>query len=254
MQESQRNVLSNKELMKSIQSKRSNGRFVYQDDEKMEKPFDWAQIRRLAAYMKPYRKQLLPVVVIMMLIGAMTKLAIPYIISLAIDKAIGYKNVSLLWTLVFITMGLYIVQWVSGKYRIRLTNVIGQRVIHDLRFDLFTHVQRLSFRFFDKRPAGSVLVRITNDVNSLQDLFTNGVINTISDIVLLVGILSIMVTLNFKLALAIMITVPFMFLLSTSLRKRIRRSWQDVRTKQSRINSHLNESIQGVRVTQAFTQ
>ena len=122
------------------------------------------------------------------------------------------------------------------------------------RSHLFTHVQNLSHRFFDQRSAGSILVRIMNDINSLQELFTNGVINLLMDLVLLVGIFFILFSLSPELTLAIMIILPIMFLISTKLRKNIRRSWQDVRMKQSKLNSHLNESIQGIRVTQSFTQ
>ena len=86
----------------------------------------------------------------------------------------------------------YIIQWAANTYRIRYTNIIGQKVIYDLRQDLFQHIQKLSFRFFDKRPAGSVLVRVTNDVNALQDLFTNGVVNLLMDCVQLVGIVIIL--------------------------------------------------------------
>lgn len=254
MEESGRKVLSNKQLLAKIKQQNPDGRFVYQDDEEMERPFDWGQILRLMSYMKPYRFQLLPVVITMMVLGSLTKLAIPFLIAMAIDKAIAKGDVSFLAILTSVMAGLYVIQWLANRYRIRLTNVIGQRVIHDIRSDLFKHIQQLSFRFFDKRPAGSVLVRVTNDVNSLQDLFTNGVINIIMDIVLLIGIVIIMMTMHWKLALAIMVTVPFMFMLSTRLRRRIRRAWQDVRQKQARINAHLNESIQGIRVTQAYTQ
>jgi ATP-binding cassette subfamily B protein len=133
-------------------------------------------------------------------------------------------------------------------------NVIGQRVIYDLRQHLFSHIQKLSFRFFDKRSAGSILVRVTNDINSLQDLLTNGVVNSLIDFVLLAGIIIVLLFLNVKLALAIILTVPLMFFVSTSLRKKIRMGWQVVRIKHSRINSHLNESLQGMKVTQSFTQ
>ncbi|WP_199614863.1 ABC transporter ATP-binding protein [Paenibacillus alkalitolerans] len=239
---------------KTEERQSKNERFVYQDDDVMEKPFDWGQFYRLAVYIKPYARQLLPVVIIMMVLGTITKLLVPLLIGNAIDAVEKGKSLGLLWTFCSAIAALFIVQWAAGLYRIRFTNIIGQRVIYDLRQHLFQHIQRLSFRFFDKRPAGSVLVRITNDVNSLQDLFTNGVINILIDCVQLVGIIIILLSLNIKLGLAIMITVPIMFLVSTKLRRRIRRAWQDVRMKQSRINSHLNESIQGIRVTQAFTQ
>ncbi len=234
-----------------------SARFVYQDDEAIEKPFDWGQLKRLASYMKPYRRQMLPAVFAVM-IGAVTKLTIPLLISLAIDRvlnpATGNGSFSLLYTYVGVMLALYIAQLAAGRYRIRLTNEIGQRVIYDLRHDLFSHIQQLSFRFFDKRPAGSVLVRVTNDVNSLQELFTNGVVNLLVDCVQLLGIIVILLCLNWQLALAVMITVPLMFLISTSLRQRIRRAWQSVRIRQSRINAHLNESIQGIKVTQAYVQ
>jgi ATP-binding cassette, subfamily B, multidrug efflux pump len=229
-------------------------RFVYQEDEQMEKAFDWGQLRRLAAYLKPYSRQLLPVIIIMMVVGALTKLAIPYLISLAIDRALLGGNGNLLVIYVAAMLVLYIIQWAANAYRTRFTSVIGQKVIHDLRFDLFKHIQQLSFRFFDKRPAGSVLVRVTNDIHALQDLLTNGAVNLMIDCVQLIGIIAILLVLNFKLAIAIIITVPLMFIVSQTLRKRIRLAWQEVRSRQSRINAHLNESIQGIRVTQAFGQ
>jgi ATP-binding cassette, subfamily B, multidrug efflux pump len=229
-------------------------RFVYQDDEVMDKAFNWAQLRRLAAYLKPYRKQLLPVILFAMLLGTLAKLTIPYLISRAIDEAIGNGNGKLLIIIASSMLALYLVQWFVNSYRIKYLNIIGQNVIYDLRHDLFKHIQLLSFRFFDKRPAGSVLVRITNDVNSLQDLFTNGVVNLLIDSIQLIGIIIILLSLNFKLGLAIIVTVPIMFFVSGKLRTTIRIAWQDVRGKTSRINAHLAESIQGIKVTQAFTQ
>lgn len=98
------------------------------------------------------------------------------------------------------------------------------------------------------------MVRVTNDINSLQELLTNGLVNLVVDLVQLVGIIAILLLINVKLALAVMITVPIMFFISTTFRKAVRRSWQSVRMKQSRINAHLNESIQGIRVTQAYAQ
>jgi len=235
-------------------AKKPNERFVYQDDDLIEKPFDWGQIRRLGVYMKPYSKQLLPVILISIILVTLSKLAIPYLITRAIDHAIIPGDQNKLFTIAAIMAGVFVLQWFANRFRIRSTNLIGHKVIYDLRQDLFSHIQKLSFRFFDKRPAGSVLVRVTNDVNSLQDLFTNGVVNTLIDCVQLAGIIIVLLSLNFKLGVAIIVTVPIMFFVSTSLRKRIRRAWQDVRMKQSRINAHLNESIQGIKITQAFTQ
>lgn len=232
-------------------------RFVYTDDDAIEKSFNWEQLSRLFTYMKPYKRELFPVI-IMMVIGTVTRLGVPLLIYYGIDHVIspetGSGEESHLWLLGAIMLSLYVIQLFATQYRIRNTNKIGQKVLFDLRSHIFTHIQKLSFRFYDKRPAGSVLVRVTNDVNALQDLFTNGVVNLLMDIIQLVGIVIILLAINFKLGLAVMITVPLMFLISTTLRKRIRFAWQEVRMKSSRINSHLNESIQGMKVTQAYVQ
>ncbi|MCQ4085736.1 ABC transporter ATP-binding protein/permease [Saccharibacillus sp. JS10] len=238
-----------------MQSDPNRGRFVYKDDDEIDKAFNWKQFGRLFSYMRPYAKQMLPLIILMTILGTVTKLAVPYLTGvLAIDHAIKPGNLPLLYTVTASVLGLYLVQWIANVFRIKYTNLIGQRVIYDIRSSLFTHIQKLSFNFFDKRPAGSVLVRVTNDVNSLQDLFTNGAVNAMIDCVQLAGIMIILLLINWKLGLAVMITVPIMFFISTKLRQKIRLAWQDVRVKNSRINSHLNEAIQGIRVTQAYTQ
>jgi ATP-binding cassette, subfamily B, multidrug efflux pump len=240
----------------STHSSKSNigNRFVYQDDVALDLPFDWSQFRRLGAYVMPYRKQLLPVIIAMMILTTLTRLAIPFLIGLVIDQAIRPGRVDLLYTYAGTMVVLYFIQWIANRYRIRYVNMIGQRIIMDLRHHLFSHVQKLSFRFFDKRPSGSIQVRITNYVNSLQDLFTNGVVNLMIDCVQLIGIVVILMFLNWKLGLAIIVTVPIMFMVSTKLRLTLRRYFQDVSIKTSRLNAHLAECIQGIRVTQAFTQ
>lgn len=230
-------------------------RFHYSTDQAIEKPFNWKQMVRLLGYMKPYSKSLLPLAIIMVLLTTAVRLIAPILIGkYTIDHAIANKDTDLLLVLVTTIAGLYAINYVANIYRIKWTNMLGQNIIYDLRKHLFTHVQGLSHRFFDKRSAGSILVRILNDVNSLQELFTNGVINLLMDFVLLFGVIFILFGLSPKLTLAILIILPLMVLITTKLRRKIRRSWQTVRIKQSMLNSHLNESIQGIRVTQAFTQ
>lgn len=230
-------------------------RFHYSNDQIIDKPFNWKQMLRLFGYMLPYKKTLVPLSIAMVLITTAVRLAIPILIGIyTLDRAVKNKDATMLLWLVALIAGLYSASYLANIFRIRWMNQLGQNVIYDLRKHLFTHVQNLSHRFFDQRSAGSILVRIMNDINSLQELFTNGVINLLMDIVLLIGIFFILFSLSPQLTLAIMIILPIMFLISTKLRKNIRRSWQDVRMKQSKLNSHLNESIQGIRVTQSFTQ
>ncbi|WP_395883492.1 ABC transporter ATP-binding protein [Cytobacillus oceanisediminis] len=230
-------------------------RFHYSTDQIIDKPFNWKQMLRLFSYMMPYKRTLVPLSIAMVLITTAVRLVIPILIGIyTLDRAVKNKDETMLFWLVAIIGGLYTASYIANIFRIRWMNQLGQNVIYDLRKHLFTHVQNLSHRFFDQRSAGSILVRIMNDITSLQELFTNGVINLLMDMVLLIGIFFILFSLSPQLTLAIMIILPIMFLISTKLRKNIRRSWQDVRMKQSKLNSHLNESIQGIRVTQSFTQ
>ncbi|UOQ43214.1 ABC transporter ATP-binding protein/permease [Halobacillus salinarum] len=230
-------------------------RFKYTQDQAIDKPFNWSQMVRLMKYIKPYTKNLLPISIISMLISTIVRLVVPVLIGkVAIDIAIANKDTSLLTKLVIGIAVLYLLSYIGNALRIKYVNILGQNVIYDLRRHLFSHVQRLSHKFFDSRSAGSILVRIMNDINSLQELFTNGIINLLMDVVMLTGIIIILLVLSPKLALAIMVIMPIMFYISTKLRKNIRRSWQQVRIQQSKLNSHLNESIQGIRITQSFSQ
>lgn len=230
-------------------------RFQYSTDQVIDKPFNWQQMLRLFSYLLPYNKTLVPLSIAMVMITTAVRLVIPILIGIyTLDRAVKNKDANMLLWLVALIAGLYTASYIANIFRIRWMNQLGQNVIYDLRKHLFTHVQNLSHRFFDQRSAGSILVRIMNDINSLQELFTNGVINLLMDIVLLIGIFIILFSLSPQLTMAIMIILPIMFLISTKLRKNIRRSWQDVRLKQSKLNSHLNESIQGIRVTQSYTQ
>lgn len=231
-------------------------RFHYSSEQLIDKPFNWKQMGRLFEYLKPYSKNLLSASIITVLITTAVRLIIPILIgAYALDKAIREeKSLSYLFWIVGIIAVLYVVSYIANIYRIKWSNELGQNVIYDLRKHIFTHVQGLSHRFFDQRSAGSILVRIMNDTNSLQDLFTNGVINIFMDFLMLAGVIVILFTLSPQLTLAVLVILPLMFFISTTLRKSIRRSWQFMRLKQSKLNSHLNESIQGIRVTQSFTQ
>jgi ATP-binding cassette, subfamily B, multidrug efflux pump len=230
-------------------------RFHYSNEQVIDKAFNWKQIWRLLQYVRPYVKTYLPLSFLAVILSTAIRLIIPILIGVyTLDRAIIEKDTGLLLNLVFIISGLYLLSYLVNSLRIRWMNKLGQNVIYDLRKHLFTHVQSLSHRFFDQRSAGSILVRIMNDINSLQELFTSGVINLLTDFLLLFATIFILFSLNAKLTIAIMVILPIMFFISTSLRKKIRLSWQMVRLKQSKINSHLNESIQGIRVTQIFTQ
>lgn len=227
--------------------------FIYKDDDALERPFQFAQLARLLSYMRHYPRLILGAL-ISTVGGIAVALIAPGIIGKTINLATEGANLRLVLTYAAIPLILYVIKFFATRYSIHFTNLLGQRVILSLRRQLFEHVQGLAFDFFDQRPAGSVLVRIMNDVNSLQDLFTNGVINSITNLVTLVGIVIIMFSWNARLAVISMIIVPIMFILSTKLRVLIRRGWQSVRIRTSRMNAHLAEGIQGMRVTEAYVR
>jgi ATP-binding cassette subfamily B protein len=231
----------------------SSQRFVYPDQQNTERPLNWAQVRRLIQYMLPYRK---PVAIAFTatLIGTACRLASPQLTRMVIDKAITPGNVGILPWIGLGILALWLTNFISARARVARTSFVGQSAIQDLRSDLYRHVMGLSFRFFDTRSAGSVFVRIQNDVNSLQDIFTNAIISVILDSLTLIGVMVIMFSMNWKLALIGFITGPLLVLISTKLRSKIRRAWQVVSRRASRMNSHLNEAISGMRVTQAYGQ
>ncbi|GAF12242.1 LOW QUALITY PROTEIN: lipid A export ATP-binding/permease protein MsbA [Bacillus sp. JCM 19046] len=239
-----------------MEQARKKSRFHYPTEQIIEKPFNWKQMMRLFTFIKPYAKTLLPKTILMMLLATAVRLAVPIFIGVfavgQLENGTATGSDMLLYA--GIVLILYILSYVANIFRIRWMNRLGQFVIFDIRKKLFDHIQHLSHRFFDQRSAGSILVRVINDVNSLQDLFTNGVINLLMDIVMLVGIVAILFYLSPELAILILVILPIMFFISTKLRRKIRRAWQTVRLRQSRLNSHLNESIQGIRVTQAYAQ
>jgi ATP-binding cassette, subfamily B, multidrug efflux pump len=242
-------------------------RFYYKEERIFEKPFDWGQARRIGAFLLPY-KHLLVLALVMMFLATVTRLAAPWLIAKAIDVVLSdeiaatwatawlvkYEPMTRLNIIVAIMGAVHLVNWAANYYRMRLTNYVGQSALYDLRQKLFSHVQTLSFKFFDNRPAGSVMVRIINDVNSLQDLFTNGIVSLFQDLLTLVGIVFIMFTMNVPLAAVCLLFLPFVAAVTGRLRMKIRHGWQMVRIKQSRMTAHIAEAIAGIRVTQSFHQ
>ncbi|BAD39618.1 ABC transporter ATP-binding protein [Symbiobacterium thermophilum] len=242
-------------------------RFYYREEQVFEKPFDWNQLKRLGAFLVPYLRYVI-LAGIAMLGVTVTRLAVPWLMAQAIDTALEsevrftrwtqwlepYARTDRLFILAGAMLAVYLVNWLANYAQIRLTSWVGQRALYDLRTKIFAHVQSLSMRFFDTRPAGSILVRVTNDVNSLQDLFTNGIISALQDVLTLVGIILIMMSMHLKLSVVIFAFLPLMMVTTVRLRTRVRHGWQRVRIQRSRLTAHLAEAIQGVRVTQAFSQ
>ncbi|WP_129728859.1 ABC transporter ATP-binding protein [Ectobacillus funiculus] len=222
-------------------------------DEELESPFSFIHLKRMFAYLKPYRKKIF-VTVSLMLIASGANLIGPYLIKKAIDESIPKKDVAGLLALAGIYLIALIMTGICMKYRIRMMSQIGHSVVLHIRKDLFTHLQKLSFSFYDSRPHGKILVRVVNYVNSLSDLLSNGLINLITDLFSLFVIIGFMLALDVKLTLMAMLGLPILAGVILLIKNAQRKAWQLLSNKQSNMNAYIHESINGIKVTQAFTR
>lgn len=223
------------------------------DDEAIERPFDRQQFKRLLGYLSPYKKEVF-ISFCLMVIVAVTSLAGPYLMKIAIDNHISIGRLDGLQWVLLIHVSANAIHAVCQRYRIRIMDRAGRTAIATLRQDLFNHIQTLSFSFFDSKPAGKIMVRVINDVNSLNGLFTDGIVNVLIDFLTLIIIIIIMLTINVKLTLISMSTIPLLLLVTFKLKRKIHHRWQEVRKKSSNMNAYLHESLSGMKVTQAFVR
>jgi ATP-binding cassette, subfamily B, multidrug efflux pump len=189
-----------------------------------------------------------------MLLASVTELAGPYILKIVIDKYIIPKNVSGLWQVVVIYGLILVVNWVANYYNTYLSTLNGQKITFTLRQHLFEHLQTLSFGFFDRRKAGKIMSRLTNDINALNQFFTSGILNVASDLIILCGIIGLMLSMSWKLALVTFLTLPLIIFTAAGMRVRVMGAFRETRNKIAEVNSSLQENISGVRVVQAFTR
>ncbi len=225
----------------------------YDVDEVLEDRFDVNQLKRLAGYIRPYRKQMAAVIFMMLTASALAML-IPRFLMTVMDECIPQKDMKTigLYSLFTFLIALYVS--VSLRFKIKITNEIGQNIVHKLRYDIFAHLQELPFSYYDTRPHGKIQVRVVNYVNSLSDLLSNGIINTITDLCNLVFILFFMLWINVRLTLICLCGLPVLVLVVVLIKKKQRVAWQIQSNKQSNLNAYLAESINGIRVTQSFTR
>ncbi|MFA6697769.1 MAG: ABC transporter ATP-binding protein [Eubacteriales bacterium] len=223
------------------------------DDEKLEQPFNMDQFRRLLAYLKPYKKSVI-ITVLLMFIAAFAGLSGPKLLQVAIDDYMEAGHLVALAIIGILYLVLNLINLLCTRYRVYTMSLVGQKVLYKIRQDMFDHIQKLSFNYYDSRPAGKILVRIINDVNSLGDLLTNGIINVLTDVATLIFVVFFMFSLDVKLALIVMTTMPLMAIVVLGLKNVMRRRWQKVRVKSSSMNAYLHETLAGMKVTQAYTR
>lgn len=223
------------------------------DDEVEEKPFNMNYMRRMLQYLVPYRK-LMTWVVVIVLLNMLLSLSEPIILAYIIDKGIAAGDYSIIHLLGGVLLGIKLIGWLFSWMHTRWINFTGQRILFDLRQQLFNHLQALSFRFFDGRPAGKIMSRITNDTNAIGELINGGLITMVMEVTHLLGIVIILFWMDWQLALLSFIMMPLLYIIVAKLRPKIEGSWSRSRSTMSAINGNLNETIQGIRVIQAFSR
>ena len=225
----------------------------YDIDEVMEDKFDINQLKRLFTYVRPYKGQLALALFLMLSSSALTML-FPTFIMKIMDEYIPAGNIHAIVQITMITIVIILYSCICIRWKIRITSRIGQEIVHQLRSDIFCHLQELPFSYYDERPHGKIQVRVVNYVNSLSDLLSNGIINTITDMCNLIFILIFMLTLHVRLTLICLCGLPILAAVIIAVKKKQRSAWQIQSNKQSNLTAYIAESINGIRVTQSFVR
>ncbi len=222
-------------------------------DEKLESPFNLGHLKRALVYIRRYRAVMLAALLLSAL-SSVASLFLPKIMTWVLDDIVPNKNITLLWQTALLYAAIIAVSIAFSKIRSRMMAKVSQNIIYDIRKDLFAHLQKLPFSYYDSRPAGKILVRVINYVNSVSDILSNGIINSIIEILNIVFIIIFMYSTNVTLANIIMAGLPFFVAFIFLIKPRQRRAWQARSNKNSNYNAYLAESIDGVRVSQLFTR
>ena len=230
-------------------------RNTFSEDEIYDEKFDINQVKRLFHYVKPYRTQI-ALIAILMLSSSGLSMLIPTFFMKVMDDCIPMGMAGMKPILGYVAAILLITVYgmISLKLKIRYMSRIGQNIVHEIRSDIFNHLQELPFSYYDERPHGKIQVRVVNYVNNLSDLLSNGIINTITDLCNLFFIVGFMIAINGKLTLLCMCGLPVLVFVVVLIKRKQHKSWQIQSNKQSNLNAYIAESINGVRVTQSFVR
>ncbi|NWK09969.1 MAG: multidrug ABC transporter ATP-binding protein [Clostridium cadaveris] len=222
-------------------------------DEKLEFHSRRYILKKLASYLKPFKGKVAIVILLMIFVTA-CGLINPYLLKMALDDFVPNSNIG---GLVIIALGLMVVNLISlfaARIRIIMMSQVTNSILITIRHDLYSHIQKLSFSFFDNRPVGKVLARVMGDVNALKSLFATSITSFIPQLLSLVFVTIIMFSLNFNLAVAAMIILPVLGLGLFSIEAKSRSRWLSYRQKRSNVNAYTHEDFSGIKVVQGFAE
>ena len=222
-----------------------------QDDEILGKAYDAALMRRLLVYLRPYWRQVV-VAFLAILVGSGAALAQPYLFKVAIDRYVSAGRLDGLGWLAVLYGVILVAAFVAEYVQTWTMQLTGQRIMFDLRMEIYGHLQRLDVRYYDRNPVGRLMTRVTSDVDVLNDLFTSGVVTIFGDVFTLVGIMAVMLMMDWRLALVAFSVLPLIALVTQWFRRNVRDSYRVVRGWIARINAFLQENITGMSTVQLF--
>jgi ATP-binding cassette subfamily B protein len=224
---------------------------VTHDDDVLGKAYDARLMRRLLVYLRPYWRQVAGAFVAIT-VGAGVALAQPYVMKVAIDRHIATGRLDGLMGLSALYLVALLVGFLAEFAQTWTMQLTGQRIMYDMRMAIYGHLQRLDIRYYDRHPVGRLMTRVTSDVDVLNDLFTSGVVTIFGDVFTLVGIMAVMVWMDWRLALVSFAVLPLILLITQWFRSNVRTSYRVVRGLIARINAFLQENITGMSTVQIF--
>ncbi|MBR2718507.1 MAG: ABC transporter ATP-binding protein [Clostridia bacterium] len=222
-------------------------------DESLESPFDLGHLKRAFKYISRHKVKML-LALLLSACASIAGLFVPKITQWVMDEAVPNKDVGMLGKMALLFLGIICLSIVFTVIRSRIMAHVSQEIIYDIRKDLFAHLQKLPFSYYDSRPAGKILVRVINYVNSVSDILSNGIINSILEIINLIFIVVFMFSTNVTMSLIVIAGLPIFAGIIWYLKPRQRKAWQNQSNKNSNYNAYLAESIDGVRVSQLFAR
>lgn len=222
-------------------------------DEELTQEFNWRHYKRLGRYIKPYKKRIIKILGVIIFANICGMFG-PYFTKYAIDTAIPDKKLNELLLIGVLFLITLIIVGICMRYRIYHITELGQDVLKDMRFDIFSHLQKLSFSYFDSRPHGKILIRVVNYINTLSDLLSNGLINLISDFFNVFITLIFMMFLDIRLTGYSLVLMPVLFIMVIVIKNKQRKAYQVLSNKQSNLNAYIHESIAGIKITQSFAR
>jgi ATP-binding cassette subfamily B multidrug efflux pump len=223
------------------------------EDDALGKAYDRKLMRRLLIYARPYRALMYGAFALLCVEGGVQVVG-PLLTRRVIDVAVPAHDMHVVIACTAFLFLALVAEFVTSYGQTWLTSLLGQRVMRDLRMEIFEHLQRLSVSFFDRNPAGRLITRVTSDVETLNELFTSGVVSGLGDLFTLVAISVAMLIMDWRLALASFAVIPFVVIVSGLFRKGVRDTYRDIRVRLARINSFLQERLTGMRIVQLFGQ